>query len=111
MTNKDRLRRAGWIVGCAVAVIGLIMIVTIHTLNLPPNPMLMLSQSYRDGRSWAHNWYSDPDRYAYAQQSMKQGGTAAFGCRIVVNVVAKPHKPDQWIDGCIDGTHDMGLKP
>jgi hypothetical protein len=98
-------------VGAAILAVGMFLGLPQRLAHAAERLSPIHSASYNEGRAWARNWYSDPDRFAYARNSMSHGGTAAFGCRIAVNMMAKPASQDDWITGCIDGTHDMGLEP
>ena len=70
------------------------------------------SPSYLDGYNSEHTFYSDPRNRTFLKNEMKQAGydTGAV-CRLEIGGGAQPPNPADWLSGCIDALHDLGIKP
>lgn len=70
------------------------------------------SPSYQDGYNSEHTYYSDPRNRNFLKNTMQQAGydTGAV-CRLEISGGAQPPNPADWLSGCIDALHDLGIKP
>jgi hypothetical protein len=69
------------------------------------------SPSYKDGYKTEHDFFSIPQNHAYLASEMKSGYTAALACQVEMSGGVPPPSPADWISGCVDALHDLGLKP
>jgi hypothetical protein len=70
------------------------------------------SPSYQDGYSSEHDFYAIPKNHEYLKSEMQQGGyTAALACQTELKGGPPPASPPDWISGCVDALHDLGLTP
>jgi hypothetical protein len=68
--------------------------------------------SYQDGYSSEHSFYADPRNRNFLKNSMQQGGyDTAVVCQMEVGGGPPPPNPSDWMRGCIDALHDLGVKP
>ncbi len=70
------------------------------------------SASYQDGYNSEHTFYADPRNRNFLKNSMRQGGyDAGTACQIEMGGGPQPPNQNDWIRGCVDALHDLGLKP
>jgi hypothetical protein len=70
------------------------------------------SPSYQDGYNTEHAFYSDPRNRNFLKNEMQQGGyDTGTVCRLEISGGPQPPNPADWMSGCIDALHDLGVKP
>jgi hypothetical protein len=70
------------------------------------------SPSYQDGYNTEHAFYSDPRNRNFLKNEMQQGGyDTGTVCRLEIGGGPQPPNPADWMSGCIDALHDLGIKP
>jgi hypothetical protein len=70
------------------------------------------SPSYRDGYTSEHSFYSDTRNRNFLTNEMKQGGyDTGTVCQVEMGGGPQPPNPNDWVRGCVDALHDLGLKP
>jgi hypothetical protein len=68
--------------------------------------------SYQDGYNSEHSFYANPRNRTFLQNEMRQGGyDAAVACQVEMGGGPQPPNQNDWIRGCVDALHDLGLKP
>jgi hypothetical protein len=75
-------------------------------------PSASHTPSYQDGYNSEHTFYSDPRNRNFLKNEMQQGGyNTAVVCQLEIGGGPPPPVPGDWMRGCIDALHDLGLKP
>jgi hypothetical protein len=70
------------------------------------------SPSYQDGYKSEHDFYSIPRNRTFLKNEMQQGGyDTGMVCQLEMSGGPQPPNPADWMSGCIDALHDLGLKP
>ncbi|MBV8863663.1 MAG: hypothetical protein JO259_17690 [Mycobacterium sp.] len=70
------------------------------------------SPSYQDGYNSEHDYYSVPNNRIFLKNEMQQYGyTAVRVCQLEITGGTQPPNEQDWLQGCIDALHDLGLKP
>jgi hypothetical protein len=68
--------------------------------------------SYQDGYNSEHTFYADPRNRNFLKNTMSQGGLdTGMVCQREIHGGPEPPNPNDWMRGCIDALHDLGLKP
>lgn len=68
--------------------------------------------SYQDGYNSEHGFYSDPRNRNFLKSQMQQNGyDTGSVCQLEMSGGPRPTSPIDWIRGCVDALHDLGLKP
>jgi hypothetical protein len=68
--------------------------------------------SYQDGYNTEHTFYSDPRNRNFLKNEMQQGGyDTGMVCRLEMGGGPQPPNQNDWMRGCMDALHDLGLKP
>jgi hypothetical protein len=67
--------------------------------------------SYQDGYNSEHSFYSDPRNRNFLKNEMKNGYDTGTACQVEMGGGPQPPNPSDWIRGCIDALHDLGIKP
>ncbi len=69
------------------------------------------SESYQQGYSTAHDYYSIPKNRDSFQDDVQNGYNVDIDCRMSMALGPHPSNEDDWMHGCVDAMHDLGLKP
>lgn len=69
-----------------------------------------LSTSYLRGYTDAHDYYSIPENRDSFQHALDNGYNAAIACRVMMAMGPQPLNEDDWLHGCVDAMHDVGLE-
>jgi hypothetical protein len=68
--------------------------------------------SYQDGYNTEHAFYADPRNRNFLKNEMQQSGyDVGVVCKIEMGGGPEPPNQNDWIRGCVDALHDLGLKP
>jgi hypothetical protein len=69
------------------------------------------SDSYRQGYDHTFDYYAIPNNRVSFQHGVQNGYNAATDCRDRMGMGPHPSNEDDWMRGCVDAMHDLGLKP
>ncbi len=101
------------------ASIGVAVVVPASVANAEPHcasgqcgPAPGQSPSYQDGYNSEHSFYSAPRNRNFLKNEMQQDGyNTGLVCQREMTGGPEPPNRDDWIRGCVDALHDLGLKP
>jgi hypothetical protein len=70
------------------------------------------SPSYQDGYYNERSFYSEPRNHTFLKNEMQQDGLdTTMVCEREMTGGPQPPNSLDWIRGCIDALHELGLKP